>query len=66
MPVKTHTDLIKSERPNVVVGTPGRVKDLLERGVLDLSKVKFFILDECDKMLENAGGWAPSVGGGLV
>ncbi len=36
----------------VVVGTPGRVKDLLERGYLKLDNVKFFVLDEADRMLE--------------
>jgi len=36
----------------VVVGTPGRVRDLLERGVLNLDNVKMFVLDEADRMLE--------------
>lgn len=35
----------------IVVGTPGRVLDLVKRGYLDLKNLKFFILDECDKML---------------
>jgi ATP-dependent RNA helicase DeaD len=35
----------------IVVGTPGRVIDLLERGCLKLDKVKFFVLDEADEML---------------
>ncbi len=35
----------------VVVGTPGRVKDHLERGTLDLSHVAMVVLDECDEML---------------
>jgi len=35
----------------VVVGTPGRVMDHLERGTLDLSKVSMIVLDECDEML---------------
>jgi ATP-independent RNA helicase DbpA len=37
---------------HVVVGTPGRVLDLLERGVLDLRDVGTLVLDEADKMLE--------------
>jgi ATP-dependent RNA helicase DeaD len=36
----------------VVIGTPGRVKDHLDRGSLDLSKVCFFGLDEADEMLK--------------
>lgn len=35
----------------VVVGTPGRVIDHLERGTLDLSKLDYLVLDEADEML---------------
>uniref|UniRef100_A0ACD5XMD4 Uncharacterized protein n=1 Tax=Avena sativa TaxID=4498 RepID=A0ACD5XMD4_AVESA len=36
---------------DIVVGTPGRVIDLLKRGSLNLSMVKFVVLDEADQML---------------
>jgi ATP-dependent RNA helicase DeaD len=36
---------------HMVVGTPGRVIDLLERGSLKLDNVKWFVLDEADEML---------------
>ncbi|WP_028577092.1 DEAD/DEAH box helicase [Desulfomicrobium escambiense] len=36
---------------SVVVGTPGRVLDHLRRGTLDLSSIRFLILDEADEML---------------
>ena len=36
----------------IVVGTPGRVIDLMERKCLDLSAVEWFILDEADEMLD--------------
>jgi ATP-dependent RNA helicase DeaD len=36
---------------HIVVGTPGRVIDLLERGCLKLDQVKWFVLDEADEML---------------
>ena len=36
----------------IVVGTPGRVMDLLERGALKLDKISYFILDEADEMLD--------------
>ncbi|HIJ02579.1 TPA: DEAD/DEAH box helicase [Candidatus Woesearchaeota archaeon] len=39
-------------RAEIVVGTPGRVLDHLDRKTLDLSKVKIFVLDEADRMLE--------------
>jgi len=35
----------------VVVGTPGRMIDLIERGALKLESVRFFVLDEADEML---------------
>jgi ATP-dependent RNA helicase DeaD len=35
----------------VVVGTPGRVIDHLERGTLDLSQIDYLVLDEADEML---------------
>ncbi len=36
---------------DVVVGTPGRLLDLLKRGVLDLSGIRTLVLDEADEML---------------
>jgi len=36
----------------IVVGTPGRIKDHIEKKTLDLSKIKYFILDEGDEMLD--------------
>jgi ATP-dependent RNA helicase DeaD len=36
---------------HVVVGTPGRIMDHLERGTLDLSELKYLVLDEADEML---------------
>src|ERR1700754_3247339 len=36
----------------VVVGTPGRVIDHLERGTLDLSRIDYLVLDEADEMLQ--------------
>ncbi|CAL9164253.1 unnamed protein product [Musa hybrid cultivar] len=36
---------------DIVVGTPGRIKDHIERGTLDLKTLKFRVLDEADEML---------------
>ncbi len=35
----------------IVVGTPGRIRDCMERGALDISEVKNVVLDEADEML---------------
>ena len=43
----------------VVVGTPGRVMDLIDRGILNLSQVFCFVLDEADEMLNM--GFIPDV-----
>jgi len=37
---------------HIVVGTPGRLRDHLERGALDLSALKAVVLDEADEMLD--------------
>jgi ATP-dependent RNA helicase DeaD len=37
---------------HVIVGTPGRIMDHLERGTLDLSELRFLVLDEADEMLK--------------
>jgi ATP-dependent RNA helicase DeaD len=37
---------------NLVVGTPGRVLDHLARGTLVLNRVRYFVLDEADRMLD--------------
>jgi ATP-dependent RNA helicase DeaD len=37
--------------PQVIVGTPGRMVDMIERGVIDLSLIQFVVLDEADEML---------------
>ncbi|MFL6088644.1 MAG: DEAD/DEAH box helicase [Aeromicrobium sp.] len=37
---------------HVIVGTPGRIMDHLEKGTLDLSGIRFVVLDEADEMLK--------------
>ena len=37
---------------SIVIGTPGRILDHLSRGTLDLSHVRFLVLDEADRMLD--------------
>ena len=47
-------------RSAVVVGTPGRILDHLQRGTLRLGGVSYLVLDEADRMLDM--GFAPDVG----
>ncbi len=42
----------KLRTASVVVGTPGRVMDLMKRGALRLDNLRFFVLDEADRMLD--------------
>lgn len=42
----------KAKKPQIVAGTPGRVMDLIDRGVLKFDATKFVILDEADEMLD--------------
>merc|ERR1711944_111117 len=44
--------VLKSNCPNIIVGTPGRILALVRSKKLNLKNLKHFILDECDKMLE--------------
>jgi ATP-dependent RNA helicase DeaD len=37
---------------HVIVGTPGRIMDHLEKGTLDLTELRFLVLDEADEMLK--------------
>lgn len=41
-----------SHGSHIVVGTPGRLRDHLERGALDLSAIQYIVLDEADEMLD--------------
>lgn len=43
---------VLTRRPSFVIGTPGRLKDLMERRALDLSDFKTVVLDEADRMLD--------------
>lgn len=45
-------DIMRLYSPvHIVVGTPGRIHDLADKGIADLSKVKTIIMDEADKLL---------------
>ncbi|MFP4111775.1 MAG: DEAD/DEAH box helicase [Candidatus Woesearchaeota archaeon] len=57
--VSINPQIEKLPSADIVVATPGRVLDHLERRTIDLSKVKILVLDEADKMLDM--GFLPDV-----
>ncbi|XP_040298123.1 spliceosome RNA helicase DDX39B isoform X2 [Bufo gargarizans] len=50
--IKKDEEMLKKSCPHIVVGTPGRILALARNKNLNLKHIKHFILDECDKMLE--------------
>jgi len=52
MPIEKDREVLRNNAPHVVVGTPGRMLALIRGRELSLKNVKHFVLDECDKMLE--------------
>ena len=58
VPKKQHIKLFKEKPPTIVVGCPGRVLDLVKGKHIQMDKIKHFILDECDKMLEDQGNFS--------
>lgn len=51
VPSRPQTEALRNGA-HVVVGTPGRIQDHLERGNLDLSALKTLVLDEADRMVD--------------
>lgn len=54
IPLKENLESLK-ENPHVIVATPGRLAAMVRSKDVKLNKVKHFVLDECDKMLEALG-----------
>lgn len=56
-PIQKDVEMLakKETHPNIVVATPGRLNALVRDKKLSLRNVKAFVLDECDKMLDQIG-----------
>jgi ATP-dependent RNA helicase DDX20 len=45
-------DKKKLDKCHIAVGAPGRIKHLIELELLNVSKIRLFVLDEADKLME--------------
>ena len=52
VPITQNKAALKANTPHIVVGTPGRILGLVKSKDLVLGKLKHFVMDECDRMLE--------------
>lgn len=51
--IKEHVNILQKDTPHVVIGTPGRILQLVNEKHLKLDNLKRFVLDECDQMIGN-------------
>jgi len=54
IPVEKDKEVLKNP-PQIVIGTPGRLLQLVKDGDLELKNLKHFVLDECDRCLDHLG-----------
>ena len=59
-PIQENINILqnKETHPHIIVGTPGRLNALVRDKHLRLGSVNRFVLDECDKMLDQIGMFA--------
>ncbi len=50
--VNINPQIRELKNAEIVVGTPGRILDHMERGTIDVSEIKILVLDEADRMLD--------------
>nr|KAJ3408484.1 Suppressor of the cold-sensitive snRNP biogenesis mutant brr1-1 [Polyrhizophydium stewartii] len=50
--IRQNVDDLKAQKPQIIVATPGRLLALIRDKSINMSNIKHFVIDECDKMLE--------------
>ncbi|XP_050296247.1 ATP-dependent RNA helicase Ddx1 [Anthonomus grandis grandis] len=50
--IKEQISVLQNQGADIIVGTPGRLEDLIQGGYLSLSNCRFFVLDEADGLLK--------------
>lgn len=55
--IADHIKVLKdpTKSPHIIIGTPGRIKQLCEQKYIKIEKNKIFVLDECDKLIDQTG-----------
>lgn len=53
IPEEENIKQLKQAVPSIMVGTPGRLKTLIQRKAVDVSHIKWFVVDEFDRCLED-------------
>ncbi|KAK2963220.1 putative ATP-dependent RNA helicase SUB2 [Blattamonas nauphoetae] len=51
IPLETNIKELNEVKPNIVVGTPGRIQQLVDEKHLNLNHISHFVIDECDKVI---------------
>jgi superfamily II DNA/RNA helicase len=54
-PITSNIEMLKTEKPHIVVGTAGRTLALIKNGNLDTTNVKILVIDHCDALLNELG-----------
>lgn len=55
--IKRQLEKLKKQKPHIIVGTPGRIMELVEMKKLKIHQTKIVAIDEADRMLEEKESW---------